>query len=183
MVRSRQVRRAPSRRRLPSARCDAARGATMVEYALGVALIAVVLIGATRAATNDAEDSLGDRGDSIGHPALESATTSTTSGGGGGPSSTTTSTTAGPYSGVVNGSCSGSNGWKNECTFTLSPDPSPVVPTWSLVPPTGYTGAPPAVTFTQVGSRTIRADVNGVVVQRVVSCTTNGSGKITCDVV
>lgn len=159
------------------------RGATVVEYALGVGLIAVVLLGTIGAVTNDAGDSLDDRGSGIGHPALEDATTTTTSGGGGGPTTTAPTTTVGPYSGTITGNCTGSNGNKNECTFSLDPSPAPVVPTWSMVPPTGYTGTPPVITFTAAGSRTVRADVDGTVVQRVVSCTLNAGGKLSCDLV
>lgn len=171
-----------TRGRKPQRCVPRARGATMVEYSLGIGLVALVLVGAISAVTDDAEDSLDDRGNAIGHPASEVGTTTTTSGGGGGPpSSTVPSTTLGAYSGIITGSCTGSSGNKNECMFSLSPSPAPVVPTWSMVPPTGYTGTPPVVTFTAAGDRTIRADVDGVVVQLVVSCMSNGGGKLTCN--
>lgn len=159
---------------------SAERGASLVEYALGMALIAVVLLSVLQTVTDNAEQSLAGRGDTIGHPADEGGTTSTTTGGGPGGTSTSTSTVPG-YAGTIDGICNGSNGNKNECSFTLDPDPSPAIATWSIVPPSGFTGTPPIVTFTEAGGRTIRATVNGVTVQRVVNCSSNGSGKISCD--
>lgn len=171
-------------RRIAARRATASRGATLVEYALGVGLIAVVIIGAVQAVSDNAEDSLDDRGDTIGHPVYDGVTTTTTGGGGGGGGGGTTPSTTPSYTGSIEGSCNGSNGNKNVCSFTLNPDPTPVVPTWSIDPPTGFTGTPPAVTFIVAGTRSVRANVDGTVVQRVVECTTNGQGanqKVTCN--
>lgn len=169
-------------RRASEARRASSRGATLVEYALGVGLVAVAVLGALQVLSKDTKDSLATRGDSIGHPVSEGgATTTTTLGGGGGGGGSTTTTTAPGYSGTIGGSCTGSAGNSNNCVFSLSPDPAPTTPTWSLVPATGFVGVLPSVTFIAGGSRTVRADVGGVVVQRIVDCTVNGGGKITCD--
>ncbi|MFZ6003844.1 MAG: Flp family type IVb pilin [Actinomycetota bacterium] len=174
----RRILQAISRRR-----SGGARGATLVEYSLGMGLVAVALIGALQFVQGEAEDELGASGGSIGHPAAEGVTSTTTGGGGGGGGATTTTPTTAPpaYTGTIQGDCTGTNGNKNDCVFSLNPDPSPTVPVWDVVPPTGFTGVPPVVTFTAAGSRSIRADVGGVIVQRVVTCSVNGAGKVTCN--
>ncbi len=162
----------------PTTRGDlGARGATLVEYALLIALICVVILGSVSALQDDAGDELQGRGDSIGNPTLEGTTTSTTHGGGP-PTTTSPSTTTPGYSGNVEANCPNVSGDTKVCTFSLDPAPDvATIVTWSIDPPTNTSGGPPpaAVEFLVAGSYSIRAVVDGKTVQAVVVCKKSGT--------
>lgn len=160
---------------------DAARGATLVEYAVMISLIVIGLIGGLSYIQDGATDKLENRGDSIGHPTEPGLTTTTTSSSGTTSSTSATSSTIPNYVGRVDADCN-SGPEKNVCTFVLNPAPAAgATVTWSIDPASGYTGLPPGpTTFTATGTRTVRALVDTTLVQRTLTCTANGSGKITC---
>jgi Flp pilus assembly pilin Flp len=158
------------------------RGATLVEYSLLIALCCVLVLGAVNALQTKSASRLDARGKSIGHPGEVAVATSTTV-----VATTTTvvgtTTTTAPYSGTISKACTGTSGSNNVCVFTLNPaPPAGAVVAWTIAPPTGYTGAPPSVTFTAVGVRTVQATVNAIAVPPLtVTCTTQGnSGNINC---
>lgn len=144
-----------------------------------VALVVVVLFGAIQALSDDASDELSDRGDTIGHPTEVGGVVAPPPGGGGGGGGGTPP--PGPsYTGAINASCSGGGGDKNVCTYTLNPDPSPLVPVWSITPATNTSGAPPVVTFLAEGDFTVQATIDGTTVAHAVTCKRSGS-NLQCD--
>jgi hypothetical protein len=160
------------------------RGATLVEYSLGIALVVVVSLTAIQSVEDNAGDELSDRGGEIGHPSESGGTGGTTGGTTGSTGGTTGGSTGGDpvYTGTVEGSCTGGGNDRRNCTFSLSPDPSPTTPTWSILPSTGFTGTLPTITFTSGGSFTVRAQVGTTEVTRIVECTANGNlTKIDCE--
>ena len=158
------------------------RGATMVEYALGVAFVAVVLVSVINYTQSGASQKLSSKGNSIGAPAVEtgaplpSTTTSTTIV----PPPATTTTTAPPYSGAITKTCQ-KGGNKNLCEFTLNPPPTAgAVVVWTIEPTgVGYTSTTSAdgftfdVSFDTEGDRTIKATVDGAVVSPAMSVSCN----------
>lgn len=168
-------------RRCNSVRPD--RGAALVEYALGVSLIVLGLVGGLQYVQSGAESKLSDRGNAIGHPSEVPATTTTVKPGGGTSTTSTTSTTA-PFSVMTMGTCNG-NPSRNACTFTLDPPPDPAaIVEWKIDPPTGVVGTLPGpVTLTSPGSYTVQATVNDVQTSPlVITCVTKGTGgNIDCD--
>lgn len=161
------------------------RGATLVEYALGIALVAVVSVTAVEALQDDATDKLDSRGQSIGHPDESAVSTTSTTSSGGGSSTTSTSTTAPAYNPSFEVTCSGASGQRNECLFSLDPEP-PSVPVWSIVPASGFdnavqTGNDFSVRFTSAGTFSVRAAVDGFEYIHTIDCTQNNSGNIRCE--
>lgn len=163
------------------------RGATLVEYALGVSFIGVAMMMGLGGLTGEATDELGDRGDSIGYPTeAPSGVDPTPSGplvpeeGVEDPEETP------PYTGVIEGSCTGpTSDIQDHCTFTLNPTPAPeLAVVWAIHPNVGYTGVPPDVTFTSRQTRTIQATVGGVTtLSRTVACTRQGaSSNLKCTI-
>lgn len=149
------------------------RAATLVEYALGLALLAVAMLSGIDVLQRESGDrfkaaapALGDPGEAAGPPSTSPSTTS--------PPSTVAPPT---YSGTIDGVCV-----LNTCTFLLNPLPL-ALPTWSVSPSgsgSGVTGVPPAaVVFTKQGSFTVTANVDGTTVTRSVSCTKDKS-LVTC---
>ena len=102
------------------------RGATLVEYALGLALMALALVAGVQAFQDAESDQLQDRGDRIGMPDLDesphSTTPTTSNGGSPGPSDPppgTVSVSLGPgtTSDPSVGEADGNNKWKAVVTF------------------------------------------------------------------
>ncbi|MDX6496285.1 MAG: hypothetical protein QOE17_2271, partial [Gaiellales bacterium] len=152
------------------------RGTTLVEYALGVALIAIVLIVSINFTQGKAKSELVSKGGSIGHPTIEGAAASTTTTTTTTPPTSTTATTAPPaYSGSIGKQCQNGKG-SDTCAFSLNPPPDPAFTiVWSIQPATGYspTTLPgdPSITvrFNTQGTRTIQATVNGVAVSPAIT--------------
>lgn len=145
-----------------------ARGATLVEYALAVALVAVVVLGAIQALESATGDEVEARGQRIGDPSSLAATTSSST-----TSTTTDDGTAPPPSGpgtVTIGSATGTATvesttpyrWKAEVSMTVVDS-----------------GGQPVTGMTITGTWTPAAP--GGSTATTVSCTTDSGG--TCEVV
>ena len=121
--------RAKARRRKPER--SRSRGATAVEYALGVSFLAVASLGVINSLENDSSEALADKGEAIGAPDVNevfgssSSTSSPTS------SSSTTSTTTPPAPPVAvitsslnphSGNNCGGNNWTPTVIVTVTDD-------------------------------------------------------------
>lgn len=163
------------------------RGATAVEYALGMALFLVVVIGGLQAVQSGAEDQLASDREAVAQTEHLGTVASTTSTASTVPGPTTTAsttttesttTTTGPttpttvYGGVVTKICSG-----DTCSFGLNPA---ATASWSISPSGNSViqgGSPPGpVAFKKAETFTVTADVSGTVKTTTVICTEVGSG-------
>lgn len=155
------------------------RGATAVEYALGIGLVVIVMLAGWSAIEDEGTDKLADRGASIGYPAEPPTGTGATSGGtaGGTTDAGSTDDTTPPYSGTVNGSCTGGADDEHTCAFSLDPPAASVV--WSIEPSSPGSvdaSASPTFLFKKEGTFSVRALVDGTTtVQRAVVCKELGS--------
>jgi len=145
------------------------RGASLTEYALGLALVAVVLIGATQWLQSQSKAELGRNTDTAGAP-VEVAATPTTN-----PDFPNPPPPPPAYTGTLSGTCTSGG----SCVFLLNP-PAPTA-TWTVSPSQGgtYTGAPPAIQVTKKGSFSVTATIGAV--SRTVSFTcdeTTGQPKV-----
>jgi hypothetical protein len=163
------------------------RGAILPEYALGIALVVVVALGAIEGLTDSGGERLDERGSAIGAPGDE-ALGGAAGGGGSGPDGDDGEVPPppppAPYNGAVAfGGCTGSPD-QNNCSFSLSLDPAPDVPVWTVNPSNNVTGSgslgpTAALVFGKQGTYSVRATVGITTVQFELSCSKN-NGNITC---
>lgn len=167
-------------------RARGTRGAALVEYALVLALVLVGSLGAVSALEDDAGDRLDDRGTTIGAPGDEAVGGYGSSGGNPGgdddgdapPPDPPT-----PYTGAIGMTCTGSGSERNDCSFSLTIDPAPEVPSWTVNPFAHVDGTSPTFgataqfRFTKDGTYTVRSQVGATEVLSTVACTEFGSGR------
>lgn len=163
------------------------RGVTLVEYAMGVALVLVASLGVTEAVADNAGDRLDERGSTVGAPgdeALGGRAGETGTGGGDDDGEVPPDPPDVPYTGdIVLDGCTGSP-HQNSCAFSLTVPPAPLVPVWTTDPSdsvagSGTLGDTATLIFEKKGTYSVRATIGSNVEQFEVNCTKN-NGNISC---
>lgn len=145
------------------------RGATAVEYALGLSLVVAVVIVGIQTLQDGSRDRFGQDQANISDPGEISGPPPTNPPFSIPPPSVTSTSTTIVYR--VAKSC-GSGVNSDRCTFSLTPT-APA--SWSVTP-TSYSGTPPGpLTFAADGTYTATATVEGQTYTGSVSCVTGGN--------